>query len=841
MMVELLDPREGESIYDPACGTGGMLLGAIEHVERAGGDARTFFGRIFGEEKNLTTSSIARMNLVLHGVEDFRIEQNDTLRDPAFTDTSGALATFDCVIANPPFSLKEWGREVWEADPWGRAVFGLPPASYGDYAWVQQMVASMAEGSGRMAVVLPQGALFRKGAEGRIRRALLEQDLVEAVIGLAPNIFYGTGLSPAVVTLRRAKRRGRRGKVMVIDASSLFRKGRAQNFLDPAHAEQIVRWVRRFPGREGPGQGRLDRGHRGRGPDAQHLPLRAAARRRGRASAARGTGRLQDRVDGGPLRRGSPAARAGRGRLAGVTRSRRATTDREHGNVADAHPSPGHLGQQALESYLWGAANLLRGLIDAGDYKQYVFPLLFFKRLSDVWDEDHRHAFDDTGDRGYAQATANDRFIIPAGAHWSDVRSASRDVGRTLRNAFRAIETANPERLVGVFGNAPWTDKAQMPDATLKNLIEHFSKHSLSLAAVPEDELGNAYEYLVKQFADDSGHTAQEFYSNRTLVHLMTRMLRPRPGDRIYDPTAGTGGMLISALAEVRRNGGDVRTLSLYGQEIIGTTASIARMNLVLHGVEDFHIAVGNTLSDPAFSEQDRLMTFDVVLANPPYSIKTWNRDAWLDDPWGRNILGTPPQGRADYAFFQHILQSLDRKTGRCAILFPHGVLFRQEEAAMRRALIERDLVECVLGLGPNLFYNSPMEACVVVCRTRKPPERRGKVLFIDAVRQVARERSQSFLRSDHQKRILSAYEVFGDEPGFAAVASNDDVLANDGNLSILRYVPRTADTDTDTQTAGKLREAWTDFDAGSEAFWSEMEDVVVMVQRIATESRADG
>ena len=250
MMVELLDPKEGESIYDPACGTGGMLLAAIEHVERSGGDPRTFFGRIFGEEKNLTTSSIARMNLVLHGVEDFRIEQNDTLRNPAFTDSFGALATFDCVIANPPFSLKEWGREVWEADPWGRAAFGLPPVSYGDYAWVQQMVASMAEDSGRMAVVLPQGALFRKGAEGRIRRALLEQDLVEAVIGLAPNIFYGTSLAPAVMTLRRAKRGNRHGKVIVIDASGLFHKGRAQNFLDPAHAEEIVGCVRQFRGVE---------------------------------------------------------------------------------------------------------------------------------------------------------------------------------------------------------------------------------------------------------------------------------------------------------------------------------------------------------------------------------------------------------------------------------------------------------------------------------------------------------------------------------------------------------------------------------------------------------------
>ena len=247
MMVELLDPKAGETIYDPACGTGGMLLGAIEHVQRAGGDARTFFGKIFGQEKNLTTASIARMNLVLHGIEDFQVVREDTLRSPAFTDSAtGGLATFDCVIANPPFSLKEWGRDVWEADPWGRAQFGLPPESYGDYAWVQHMVASMAAGTGRMAVVLPQGTLFRKGAEGRIRLALLQHDLIEAVIGLAPNIFYGTGLAPAVVVLRRTKPIARKGKVLVVDASSLSRKGRAQNFLDPEHAAQIIAWVRAF-------------------------------------------------------------------------------------------------------------------------------------------------------------------------------------------------------------------------------------------------------------------------------------------------------------------------------------------------------------------------------------------------------------------------------------------------------------------------------------------------------------------------------------------------------------------------------------------------------------------
>jgi type I restriction enzyme M protein len=247
MMVDILDPKEGETIYDPACGTGGMLLGAIDHVQRAGGDPRTFFGKIYGQEKNLTTSAIARMNLVLHGIEDFQVVREDTLRSPAFTDSStGGLATFDCVIANPPFSLKEWGREVWESDPWGRAAYGLPPDGYGDYAWVQHMVASMALSTGRMAVVLPQGALFRRDAEGRIRQALLREDLIEAVIGLAPNIFYGTGLAPAVVILRRTKPVERRRRVLVIDASRLFRKGRAQNFLDSQHAQQIVDWVRAF-------------------------------------------------------------------------------------------------------------------------------------------------------------------------------------------------------------------------------------------------------------------------------------------------------------------------------------------------------------------------------------------------------------------------------------------------------------------------------------------------------------------------------------------------------------------------------------------------------------------
>ena len=247
LMVEILDPQEGDSVYDPTCGTAGMLLAVIAHVQEKGGDPRTLFGKLFGQEKNVTTASVARMNLLLHGIKDFAIVQGDTLRQPAFFDpASGGLATHDCVLANPPFSLEQWGREIWEHDPWGRAFAGLPTDSSGDFAFVQHMVKSMAPAAGRMAVVLPQGALFRGGVEGRIRRTLLEMDLIEAVIGLAPNLFYGTGLAACILVLRQRKAPARAGKVLIADASALYRKGRAQNFLDLEHAATILGWVQGF-------------------------------------------------------------------------------------------------------------------------------------------------------------------------------------------------------------------------------------------------------------------------------------------------------------------------------------------------------------------------------------------------------------------------------------------------------------------------------------------------------------------------------------------------------------------------------------------------------------------
>ena len=446
--------------------------------------------------------------------------------------------------------------------------------------------------------------------------------------------------------------------------------------------------------------------------------------------------------------------------------------------------------QQQLESYLWGAAVLLRGTIDAGDYKQFIFPLLFLKRLCDVYDEETAGALAESGgDEAYAAFPEHHRFQIPAGAHWRDVRQVTRDVGAALQGAMRAIETANPDKLYGIFGDAPWTNKDRLTDAMLRDLVEHFSTLELTIANLPEDALGQGYEYLIKRFADDSGHTAAEFYTNRTVVHLMTELLQPQPGEAIYDPTCGSGGMLLSAIAHLQRQGQEWRNVWLYGQERNLMTSSIARMNCFLHGIEDFQIVRGDTLSRPAFLEGDRLMQFDVVLANPPYSVKQWDRATFSADPWGRNLYGTPPQGRADYAFWQHVLCSLAPGTGRCAILFPHGVLFRQEEAEMRRRLLEADLVEAIIGLGPNLFYNSPMEACVVVCRARKPAERRGRILFIHAVNEVIRERAQSYLTEEHIARIAGAYERYTDEPGFCCVAPFERVRAQGGNLSIPLYV----------------------------------------------------
>ena len=450
---------------------------------------------------------------------------------------------------------------------------------------------------------------------------------------------------------------------------------------------------------------------------------------------------------------------------------------------------------EALESYLWGAAVLLRGSIDATSYKEYIFPLLFFKRVSDVWDEEHAASMDKFG-----EDFPEDHVVrIPDGAHWIDVRNVTENVGQALVAAFKHIEEANPPQrfdnrevggLTGIFGASKlWTNKDTMPDELLTRLIEHFSEQNLSLAACPADEMGTAYEYLIGKFADDAGHTAQEFYTNRTVVELMARILKPQSHDSIYDPTCGSGGMLIKCLTSLKEQGKEWRDVKVYGQELNAITSSIARMNLMLHGMEDFSIINADTLTNPAFLKAGKLQQFDIVLANPPYSIKQWNRDMFANDPFGRNIWGTPPQGRADYAFIQHIICSLDDNNGRCAILLPHGVLNRTEEQDIRRRIVESDYVEAVIGLGRHLFYNSGLESCILVCRKNKAKDRKRKILFIEAEKHIHKKGTFTFLSPEDIQIIANAYDSNESVPGLSSLVPLEEVLKNDGNLNIKLYV----------------------------------------------------
>ena len=466
---------------------------------------------------------------------------------------------------------------------------------------------------------------------------------------------------------------------------------------------------------------------------------------------------------------------------------------------------------EELQSYLWDSAVLLRTNIDAGSYKQYIFPLLFFKRICDIYDEETTAAVEEYGDDA-AEFDEEEihTFIIPEGYHWNDVRAVSENVGVAIVEAFRKVENANSDKLQGIFGDGVWTNKNRLPDRLLKDMLEHFSTKTLSIENCPEDELGQGYEYLIKKFADDSGHTAQEFYTNRTVVHLMTEILKPESGESIYDPTCGSAGMLISAIAYLKAQGKEWRNVAIYGQEINALTSAIGKMNLFLHGVKDFNIVNGDTLKDPAFIEGGKLKQFDLILANPPYSISQWDRAAFESDKYGRNFLGVPPQGRADYAFLQHIIASLKVDTGRCAILFPHGVLFRNEESAMRERLVRSDIVECVIGLAPNLFYNSPMEACIMICRMEKKPERRDQILFINAVNEVVRKNAQSYLEDYHIQRIAGAYEKYCDDSDFAKVATIEDIAENNYSLSIPLYVkPEVKENEVDTKTVQEHYDSW--------------------------------
>jgi type I restriction enzyme M protein len=446
-----------------------------------------------------------------------------------------------------------------------------------------------------------------------------------------------------------------------------------------------------------------------------------------------------------------------------------------------------------LEAHLWGAANILRGPVDQADFKSYVFPLLFLKRISDVYDEEFEEAIAESdGDVDYAGFAENHRFQVPEGAHWNDLRERTENVGQAIQTAMRAIEQANPNKLYGIFGDTAWTNKERLPDSLLRDLVDHFSKLPLSNSRVERDVLGNAYEFLIKKFADLTNKKAGEFYTPRSVVKMLVNILDPQEGETVYDPACGTGGMLIEVVHHVKETGGRVQLLwgKVFGQEKNLTTAGIARMNLFLHGVEDFNVVRGDTLRDPGFFVGDELATFDCVIANPPFSLEKWGDEIWASDRFGRNFAGIPPKKSGDLAWVEHMVKSMAAKSGRLAVVLPQGALFRGgAEQRIRKHLLEANLIEAVIGLAPNLFYGTGLAACVLVLRQRKTPERQGKVLIVDASSLFKRGRNQNTLQDEHRQRIEGLYDAFADEKGLTHVADLDEIASNDFDLNISRYV----------------------------------------------------
>lgn len=454
------------------------------------------------------------------------------------------------------------------------------------------------------------------------------------------------------------------------------------------------------------------------------------------------------------------------------------------------------LTQQELEGRLWAAANSLRGPVDPADFKAYIFPLLFFKRISDAWEDEHARAVADFADVLTPDIEADyHRFQLPDGCHWRDLRKLHENVGVGLQNILDRIQQANPETLGGIFGDVQWGSKEKLPEHALLNLVESFHTLDLRPSNVGHDVLGNAYEYLLKQFADESGKKAGEFFTPRSVVRLLTRILDPQLTDRVYDPACGSGGMLIEAANEVVEAGGSLRQMRFYGQEVQLTTSAIARMNLFVHEIEDVVILRGDTLREPKFlDERGRLSRFDVVIANPPFSLKNWGVETWRQDPWGRAACGLPPASTGDFAWVQHMVASMGPTAGRVGVVMPHGVLFRGgQERAIRECLLRSDRLDAVVGLPPNLFYSTTIPACLLIFRAVKSVERQGNVLFVDGSKRFKKGRNQNHLEHGDVEAIVTAYRTGAETDDNGGVDVRlvplSEVESNGWDLNIGRYV----------------------------------------------------
>ncbi|MDC9700991.1 MAG: class I SAM-dependent DNA methyltransferase [Alphaproteobacteria bacterium] len=464
-----------------------------------------------------------------------------------------------------------------------------------------------------------------------------------------------------------------------------------------------------------------------------------------------------------------------------------------------------------LEHQLRMAAHIITGPIDASDYKIYIFPILFFKRINDVYNEKFETEIELYGDENLSNAAEQHTIQIPKGCRWSDVFSTTKDVGKALQRALRCVEKANPH-LYGIFGDAPWTDKKRLPDSLITELLNHFHQIPMGVKDVRDDDMGRAYEYLIKKFADKSNKKAGEFYTPRNVIRLMVNVLDPKVGEIVYDPACGTGRMLLETIHHVQERNGDPRLLKFKGQEKNLTTEAIARMNLFLHGMENFQIIRGDTLRDPKFTNGNKLETFDCVIANPPFSLGNWGHDRWSPDQYNRHVYGVAPKKNGDFAWIMHMYSSMRDNTGRMVVVMPHGVLFRgSSEAKIRETLTKNGALECVIGLAKNLFYGTGISACLLVFRKDEKTLERKEILFINADEIYTKGRAQNTMSEGQADEIYDIYkrqnEASEKIKGVSRWVPIDEIEENDFNLNIARYVQKPLEEESVT-----VEEALKDF-----------------------------